>query len=224
MNPCTINIRQIQHYMYCPRRFALLEINQDWVENAFVVKANLMHKNVHEGSHKFSNTTMISRSSVTVYNDDEQYDLFGITDCVEFTKRKGGIKISELPGEYDVKLIEYKPKQPKNGSFHESDAIQVFAQKICVDSLWHCNSEAYLYYADTKKRVKLNFDEEFEPYNKQLLEYLTAMRKIMATGEIPPKRKRQKCSGCSLEDVCFSKKIVYSIREEIAAMEMRDEK
>ena len=38
----TINIRAIQHYMYCPRRFALLELNCDWAENAFVVKANLM--------------------------------------------------------------------------------------------------------------------------------------------------------------------------------------
>ena len=30
----TINIRDIQHYMYCPRRFALLEVNDDWAENA----------------------------------------------------------------------------------------------------------------------------------------------------------------------------------------------
>ena len=45
----TINIRDIQHYMYCPRRFALLEVNDDWAENAFVVKANLLHENVHSG-------------------------------------------------------------------------------------------------------------------------------------------------------------------------------
>ncbi len=44
-----INIRNIQHYMYCPRRFALMDINKDWVENVFVVKANIMHENVHSG-------------------------------------------------------------------------------------------------------------------------------------------------------------------------------
>lgn len=32
MNDKTINIRCIQHYMYCPRRFALLELNDDWQE------------------------------------------------------------------------------------------------------------------------------------------------------------------------------------------------
>ncbi|SEH38315.1 hypothetical protein SAMN02910265_00223 [Ruminococcus flavefaciens] len=38
MSDSTINIRTIQHYMYCPRRFALLEVNSDWAENAFIVK------------------------------------------------------------------------------------------------------------------------------------------------------------------------------------------
>jgi len=51
----TINIRDIQHYMYCPRRFALLEVNDDWAENAFVVKANLLHENVHSGERNFEN-------------------------------------------------------------------------------------------------------------------------------------------------------------------------
>lgn len=37
-----INIRTIQHYMYCPRRFGLLEIENAWVENVSVVLANIM--------------------------------------------------------------------------------------------------------------------------------------------------------------------------------------
>ena len=58
----TINIRSIQHFMYCPRRYALLELNQDWCENALVVKANLMHEHVHDGSHSFSDTRKIVRT------------------------------------------------------------------------------------------------------------------------------------------------------------------
>lgn len=123
MSTNTINIRQVQHYMYCPRRFALLEVNDDWAENAFVVKANLMHEAVHNGSHKFSSASTVSRSSVAVYNDDEPYDLFGIADCIEFVKKSGGVQIHGLQGEYAVKIIEYKPKQPQDGGFHESDAI-----------------------------------------------------------------------------------------------------
>ena len=72
----TINIRDIQHYMYCPRRFALLEVNDDWAENAFVVKANLLHENVHSGERNFENKRKIVRSDVSVYNDDPKYNIF----------------------------------------------------------------------------------------------------------------------------------------------------
>ena len=31
-----IAIRSIQHYMYCPHRWGLMEIDRAWAENAFV--------------------------------------------------------------------------------------------------------------------------------------------------------------------------------------------
>ena len=43
-----ITIRSIQHYMYCPHRWGLLEIDKAWAENVFVTKANLMHERVHD--------------------------------------------------------------------------------------------------------------------------------------------------------------------------------
>ena len=162
----TINIRAIQHYMYCPRRFALLELNCDWAENAFVVKANLMHENVHGGDHKFSNDRMLVRSSVAVYNDE--YDIFGVTDCMEFVKSRNGVSIDGSDDKYKVRIVEYKPKPPKGADFHDSDAIQVFAQKICADSMWKCDSEAYIYYFETRRRVKLPFDTEYEKWDKML--------------------------------------------------------
>ena len=70
----TITLRSIQHYMYCPRRYALLELNRDWSENAFVVKAILLH----DGSHRFSDSKKIVRSDVAVFRDDPDYDLSGV--------------------------------------------------------------------------------------------------------------------------------------------------
>lgn len=43
-----IPIRSIQHYMYCPHRWGLIEIGDVWAENAFVTKANLIHERVHD--------------------------------------------------------------------------------------------------------------------------------------------------------------------------------
>lgn len=213
MTDKTINIRSIQHYMYCPRRFALLEVNSDWAENAFVVKANLLHENVHGGTHNFSDSRKVARSNIAVYNDMPEYDIFGITDCIEFVKCQGGVKINGFDREYSVCIVEYKPKAPKDAEFRETDAIQVFAQKICADYIWHSDSEAYIYYDDIRRRVRLPFDTEYEKYDEQLKELLVKMRLVLSDNAIPSRTKGQKCSGCSLSDYCFPKTKKYSVRE-----------
>ena len=222
MNDRTINIRSIQHYMYCPRRFALLEINNDWVENAFVVKANIQHQHVHDGSHRYSDSKKIVRSEIAVYNDEADYDIFGITDCIEFIKNNNGVVIKGYDDLFALQIIEYKPKAPKNNDFNETDAIQVFAQKICADSIWNCNCNAYIYYSDTRKRVKLPFDAEYDKYDVMLKKLLSEMRNILETKSIPPRKKGQKCSGCSIADICFSKNIKYSVKEIVMSQKGAD--
>lgn len=182
-----INIRTIQHYMYCPRRFGLLEIENAWVENVSVVLANIMHENVHSGKHQFKSNNKVVLSSVTLYNDE--LDLYGVADCIEFCKNKDGVPIDGLDGKYTVRLVEYKPTQPKDGSIRETDAIQVFAQKLCADYIWKCNSEGYIYYADTRKRVKMPFDEEYDRYKALLDDLVGKMQNVMESGVIPPKIK-----------------------------------
>ena len=49
-----ITIRSIQHYLYCPHRWGLIEINDCWAENIFVTKANFLHERVHDPDKKYS--------------------------------------------------------------------------------------------------------------------------------------------------------------------------
>ncbi len=212
----TINIRAIQHYMYCPRRFALLEVNNDWAENSFVVKANLIHENVHSGKHDFSNKDIIVRSGVSVYNDLPEYDLYGVTDCIELIKsKKNGIYIKNLNGYFDINIVEYKPKPPKDKAFHESDAIQVFAQKLCVDYIFKCNSRCFIYYSEPRKRIFLPFETEYNRYDELIKKYLSEMRDVLRLSAIPKREKGQKCSGCSLSEMCFPKINKYRVKDEI---------
>lgn len=206
----TINIRDIQHYMYCPRRFALMRINEDWAENVFVVRANIMHENVHSGRHNVKSTSKIEKSSVAIYNDE--LDIYGVADCVEFEKSEKGTAVEKLGGNYIVRLVEYKPTQPRDGAIRETDAIQVFAQKLCADYVWHCRSEGWLYYSDTRKRVRLPFEEEYDRYYGLLTGLLGEMRACIDSGLIPPKRSGQQCGGCSIENLCIPKTAKYDVK------------
>ena len=203
MSTAEIAIRSIQHYMYCSHRWGLLEIDRAWAENAFVTKANLMHDRVHNPDKNYTAKGKEVYTSVPVYNDLEQYNLYGVTDCLEMIKDKQGVSINGSKERYSICIVEYKPTKPKDREYYEEDLMQVFAQKICVDFVFGCDCNAVLYYADVKKRIVLPVKENFEIYNQQLINLLVEMRVNLEKGIIPPIRKGQKCSGCSMKDLCM---------------------
>lgn len=206
------NIRSIQHYFYCPRRFSLIEINGDWEENAHVTRGNIVHENVHEGKHAYSSAKKLVLSNVSVYNDE--LDLYGVLDCIEFEKCAAGDFIEKLGDRRRVRIVEYKPTAPKDGQIRESDAIQVFAQKLCADSVWKCDSEGYMYYADTMRRMKLDLRENYEKYYEIIKNALNEMNRIKEAGVIADKTKGQNCGGCSLKPRCLPGIKKYSVKEE----------
>lgn len=206
-----ISIRQIQHYLYCPHRWGLMEIDCAWTENYFVTKANLLHKRVHNPEKTHSAYGKKVFTSVSVYNDLPEYNLYGVTDCIEIS----------LKDESDVCIVEYKPSKPKSSDYHFEDLMQVFAQKICVDFVFGCNSKAVIYYADVKKRIALELNKDFEKYDSLLKKILSEMREYLNAGKIPEIQKNQKCSGCSMKDLCLPKlRTQNSTRENIAEIQV----
>lgn len=200
-----IAIRSIQHYMYCPHRWGLLEIDKAWVENAYVTKANLLHERVHNPDNHYTSRGKKVFTSVPVYNDMEEYNLYGVVDCLELTKSDTGVSVGESDDKYAFCIVEYKPTKPKNKEYHEEDMMQVFAQKICVDYVFRCDSSAVIYYADVKKRVALPIRDMYEEYDRQLKSMLREMRENLNSGHIPRIESKQRCNGCSMKDLCMPK-------------------
>ena len=133
----------IQHYLYCPHRWGLLEIDKAWSENTFVVKANTMHKKVHNNMSYVPSKGKRVITSVKVYNDSPEYNLYGIVDSVEIVKKEDGTA--------DINIVEYKPTKPKNKEYNEDDFMQVFAQKLCLDYSFGCDCTGYIYYGYVRK-------------------------------------------------------------------------
>lgn len=211
MSSAEIAIRQIQHYLYCPHRWGLIEIDKAWTENYFVAKANLMHERVHDEKAAYKSRGKRTYTAVSVYNDNEPYNLYGVTDCIEvegdadlYAYRNQKRFQSDLPN-IKVCIVEYKPTKPKNAEFRIDDLMQVFAQKICVDYVFSCNCDAEIYYADVKRRYKLPLRENFNEYDDLLRKCLQEMREHLKSGNIPAVLTKQKCSGCSMKDLCMSK-------------------
>lgn len=215
MEENVINIRDIQHFLYCPHRFGLMKIDTAWSENLFVTKANLLHERVHNTDSTYTLRGRKVYTALNIYFDEPEFNLYGVLDCLEYIRHSD-------KGEYCI--VEYKPTAPKGIAFRREDALQVFAQKLCVDSIFACDAECCIYHADTKKRVRLPFNKEYEQYGEykaELKGILSQMRHYMKEGIIPPIVRGQKCNGCSMQDICLPKAVDTSrspsIRQQILA-------
>ncbi|MBQ9886782.1 MAG: CRISPR-associated protein Cas4 [Lachnospiraceae bacterium] len=209
-----ITIRSIQHYLYCPHRWGLIEIDRAWAENMFVTKANLIHRRVHNPDNNYTIRGKKVFTSVHVYNDN--YNLYGVVDCIEGTESEDGVYVHGSDKKYHLCIVEYKPTKPKNKEYNYDDLMQVFAQKICVDYVFECDCDAVLYYADIKKRIKLPLRENYFEYDRALKKLIEDMSDRLKNGIIPPINKSQNCNGCSMKDLCMpSYKTVMSLRKSI---------
>lgn len=203
-----LTIRSIQHYLYCPHRWGLIEIGGCWAENYYVTKANIMHERVHDPDRQYVKKNRKVFTGVRIYNSSEDYKIYGETDCIEVADGENGKE--------KFCIVEYKPTKPKGAEYNEDDLMQVFAQKLCVDFVFDTDSDGAIYYADVKKRVLLPFKENFSVYDAKLKATLSAMRENLSKGNIPAVLPKQKCSGCSLREMCMPKlKIKQGIRTAI---------
>ena len=193
----SVDLRSIQQYLYCPHRFGLMENDCSWSENLFVSRGNLAHERVTEGKMTASRG-VIQERSVRVFNDE--WGIFGILDCLELKKDKNGVSVPMYEEKYTVSIVEYKISAPKNGTIRTEDRMQLLGQKICVDSLFSCDADTYFYYHDVRRREQVEFSENDYEFLKEILEEI---REIKKDGSIPPIRKDQYCSGCSMKDICL---------------------
>ncbi len=181
------------------------------MENAFVVKANLGHQNVHSGNSTYKKDVKII-TATDVYNDD--LSLFGVVDALELHKDSKGVEIDGY--KYSITIVEHKPTKPKDKEFHFDDALQVFAQKLCVDYVFKTNAKAVIYYRDVKQRVSLPFEEQYSDYLSEIDSVLQQMRENILSNKIPPIKKGQKCSGCSFKELCIPKiNTRYNVKKDI---------
>lgn len=213
----------MQHFLYCERRWGLLEINDDWSENHHVAKGMIIHDRVHSGKHKFSNSLKKVVSNISVYNDD--LGIYGKIDCLEFNKSENGAFIPELSGNYQVTIIEYKPTFKKKGGIVFADKMQLFMQKLCVDYIWKTNAKSCMYYSNIKKRVEVCFKEDFDSLLETIENTIKSIKYYRQKSILPQKKKGQKCGGCSMKDLCFAYSSPINTKSQIFdSLELENEK
>jgi CRISPR-associated exonuclease Cas4 len=184
-----IPISALNQYAYCPRRCALIHIEQAWTENRFTAEGRIMHERVHDESRESRGDVRIDYG---VSLRSLRLGLIGKADVVEFHRQPDG---SWWPFP-----VEYKRGKPKAD---DCDLVQLCAQAICLEEMLSVAiPEGALFYGQTRHRLDVVFDEALRWETEETARRAHA---LIESGRTPPPVYEKRCESCSLMSECLPK-------------------
>lgn len=205
--PEPIYLSRLQHYLYCPRQFALIELEDIWTENQFTAEGQVLHQRVNQADQQKRGDVCTLWASRLA---NEVLGIEGVADVVEYHRQADG---TEIPFP-----IEYKRGKPKA---HRADEVQLCAQALCLEEMHGVAvPEGALFYGEVRRRHPVVFDAELRALT---LQTILACRDIVQSKITPPAiYQAKKCSGCSLIDQCHPKDFGKSASAWLAAQINKD--
>ncbi|MEW6615189.1 MAG: CRISPR-associated protein Cas4 [Thermodesulfobacteriota bacterium] len=205
-----IPISALSQYVYCPRRCALIFIEQIWNENLFTAEGRIIHERVHEENRESRGDVRIEYG---VSLRSLRLGLIGKADVIEFHR--------QLDSTWLPFPVEYKRGKPKPDS---CDAVQLCAQALCLEEMLGVEVTCgALYYGKTHRRHEVVFDEKLR---RETEETARRVHELIASGETPRPVYKAKCDNCSLFQLCLPKTIGKkgSVKRYLSAMVRENEK
>ena len=189
MDEDAIAISALSHYIFCPRRCALIHIEQIWDENRFTAEGRIMHERVHEADRESRGKVRIESG---VWLRSLSFGLVGIADVVEFHRQPDK---SWLPFP-----VEYKRGKSKKD---DCDTVQLCAQALCLEEMLGVEiGSGALFYGKTRRRKDVVFDDGLRTKTEETAHGTQA---LIASGKTPPPIYQKKCDSCSLLGTCMPK-------------------
>ncbi|MBE0449001.1 MAG: CRISPR-associated protein Cas4 [Actinobacteria bacterium] len=179
----------LNHYLYCPRRCALIHIEQLWSENIYTAEGRIMHNKVDTADHESRGNIRIEYA---VPLRSLKLGLVGKADVIELHRTDEGTWMP-FP-------VEHKRGKPKSD---DCDKVQLCAQAICLEEMMNIDiKNGALFYGRTRRRCDVVFDDalwtETENIAKQVHE-------LIVSGVTPRADSSAKCKNCSMAAICLPK-------------------
>ncbi|MGT2933099.1 CRISPR-associated protein Cas4 [Streptococcus catagoni] len=185
----------IQHFQFCKRQWALIHVEQQWLDNEATAHGQILHTKADDPYIKEKRKDfLVSRA---MHISSARLGLYGIMDVVEFYKDEAGVSLKGKRGKWLPKVVEYKRGKPKKDT---RDIVQLIAQTICLEETLGCHiSEGCLYYHSVNKKISVPITDDL----RQEVEHLsTQMHMIYNEKRLPTAEYFKNCRLCSLVDIC----------------------
>jgi CRISPR-associated exonuclease Cas4 len=174
-------ISGLQHLAFCPRQWALIHLEQIWVENVWTAEGRLLHERADMPG-------VSRRASVRTVRGmwlrSERLHLTGRADIVEF-------RPEPFP-------VEYKRGKSKP---NDCDTAQLCAQALCLEEMLQTAiGRGAIFYGNPRRRLDVIFTPELRTRTEELA---VTMHRLYRSRETPAAVPGPYCRSCSLVDVCL---------------------
>jgi CRISPR-associated exonuclease Cas4 len=200
-----IPISALQHYVFCPRQWGLIHIEQLWNENRLTAEGRILHDKTHEPHEENRPEIRIVR---TLRLASYRLGITGQADVVEFHKSESGITLEKAKGLWKLVPVEYKRGKPK---IDICDEVQICAQAMCLEEMLMTNIESgFLFYGSPRRRQQVDFTDVLRKQTEHIIEEL---HKLIAERITPKTKYSKKCKSCSLFEMCMPE--ITSVEKDI---------
>ncbi|HHV55034.1 MAG TPA: CRISPR-associated endonuclease Cas1 [Firmicutes bacterium] len=211
-------VSAVAELLYCPRNFYYRMVEGAAEENEHVLIGRYQEE-------KRQARAQLSRDGVTQWRavrvHSSSLGLSAVIDVVELGSELDAVSgnTSGAPCSTNatslVIPVEFKKGAPPPGTGGEArlnDQVQICAQAMLLEEqLGQPVPYGYIYYAGTRRRVKVETTPELRARVKQAV---AEARRILATREIPAPVNDARCLGCSLYERCLPAETVFANEKE----------
>lgn len=195
-----LQLSGIQHYVFCPRQWALIHLEQEWTDNRLTAEGSMLHANVDNPSVRETNgsPTLTLRGLKLA---SSRLGLTGIADAVEVEPLPDAPRSKKAllrSKRYTIMPIEYKRGRPKTT---DCDRIQVAAQAMMLEEMLGVNiTVGAIFYWEVRHREYFDITDSLRADVERCS---VEMHTIIENGFLPSAHKSSSCRACSLVEICL---------------------
>ena len=203
-----VPVRMLNEYTYCARLGYLMWVQGEWAESADTLDGQFVHRNVDREDRRAAPapTAVLDKAKDKEPTKDAEPEVILHARSLRLEDATLGMiavaDIVELEGNVATPVDYKRAKAPDipEGAW-EPDRVQLCGQALLLRAAGYQCDSGIVYYAASKKRVPVVFDDALVARTMSLL---AEFRQVAANGKMPlPLVDSPKCPRCSLISICM---------------------
>lgn len=178
-----IPLSALNHYLFCPRRAALIHVEGIFVDNHHTMRGNIIHEHADLPGYEVAKGVTLLRA-LPVWS--ERLGLSGKCDIVE--QHRDGLLCP----------VEYKKGKRRQWV---NDDVQLCAQALCLEEMFSISiPHGAIFHAESKRRREVELTAELRAQTEGTAAQL---HRLLDSEQVPAAVFKPACEECSLFSICL---------------------